>query len=159
MIRIPYNLLAKIREHSQCSYPEECCGFLLGRTLDDLKLVSEVRAASNARQDERHRRFFITSEEYQRVAIAARAKQLDIVGFYHSHPDIEACPSQFDTEHAWPWFSYIIVSVHRGKFKIVRSWVIDDERENFIEEEVYVDGSATKSAANRTSTLSNANKH
>lgn len=138
MIRISKDLLAKIHEHSRRTYPEECCGFLLGKVNDGHRLVSDVQAASNARMDERRRRFLITPDEYRQAEAASRAKQLDVVGFYHSHPDYEARPSAYDFEHAWPWFSYVIVSVNEAEPKEIRSWVINDDRRNFSEEQVLI---------------------
>lgn len=138
MIKISKDLLSEINEHGKRTYPEECCGFLLGVANERQKLVHEVQASSNALMVERQRRFLITPDEYRRTEVASRAKSLEVIGFYHSHPDYEARPSAFDLEHAWPWFSYVIVSVEQGEPTETTSWVIDDERRNFSEEKLFI---------------------
>ena len=68
----------------------------------------------------------------------ARGKRLDVVGFYHSHPDEPAVPSRYDLDHAWPTYSYIVVSVEGGKAVALRSWEMQSDRSRF-EEEVIID--------------------
>ena len=138
MIKLPKEVLTKIHKHSRRVYPEECCGFLLGQVNDGHKLVSEIQTASNARTEERRRRFLITADEYRQVEAGSRGKQLEVVGFYHSHPDQKARPSAYDLEYAWPWFSYLIVSVEQREPKEVSSWVVDDDRRNFSEEQILI---------------------
>ncbi len=138
MIKLPRSLLTEIYGHSQRAYPEECCGFLLGRSSDGQRLVIQTQPTSNARMDDRQRRFLINPDEYLRTEAESEAKDLEIIGFYHSHPDHEARPSSYDFENAWPWFSYVIVSVTRGNPKEVTSWVVDDDRRKFTEEPVLI---------------------
>ncbi|MEE9187253.1 MAG: M67 family metallopeptidase, partial [Bacteroidota bacterium] len=90
---MPRSLLTEIYGHSQRAYPEECCGFLLGRSSDGQRLVIQTQPTSNARIDERQRRFLINPDEYLRTEAESKAKDLEIIGFYHSHPDHEARPS------------------------------------------------------------------
>ena len=92
---------------------------------------------SNAREEEAKRnRFLIRPEELMRGEKYAREKSLDVVGFYHSHPDDRAVPSQYDLEHAWPTYSYIVVSVQNGHAVDLRSWEMEDDRSRFNEEEI-----------------------
>jgi proteasome lid subunit RPN8/RPN11 len=128
----------EIRRHGEGEYPYECCGLLLGRIeADGRKTVVEIYAVSNAREEEaRHNRSLITPEEYLRGERHARARGLDVVGNYHSHPDHSAVPSQFDLEHAWPTWSYVIVSVREGRASDVRSWEMEADRSRFNEEEM-----------------------
>ena len=124
-----------IREHGERDYPHECCGLLIGRFGDGLKVVSEVFPISNAREEEHKRnRFLIHPEELQRGEQHARERDLDVVGFYHSHPDVEARPSTYDLEHAWPTYSYVIVSVCQANAQEVRSWQLKPDRSQFDEE-------------------------
>jgi proteasome lid subunit RPN8/RPN11 len=124
-----------IREHGERDYPHECCGLLIGRFSDGLKVVSEVFPISNAREEEHKRnRFLIHPEELQRGEQHASERDLDVVGFYHSHPDVEARPSTYDLEHAWPTYSYVIVSVCKGNAREVRSWELKPDRSQFDEE-------------------------
>jgi proteasome lid subunit RPN8/RPN11 len=126
-----------IREHGELDYPHECCGFLIGGFRDGLKVVAEVFPISNAREEEHKRnRFLIRPEELLRGEQHARERGLDVVGFYHSHPDAEARPSSYDLEHAWPTYSYIIVSVCEGSAREVRSWELRPDRSQFEEETI-----------------------
>ncbi len=128
--------LAAIERHAAADYPEECCGFLLGRTEGDRVLVSRVLAAGNERSESRHNRFVIGPEVVLRAQRAARGEGLDVVGYYHSHPDHPARPSEFDREHAWPGLSYLIVGVAGGRPSEVRSWRLADDRSGFSEEPI-----------------------
>ncbi|MAE64537.1 MAG: hypothetical protein CMJ18_09735 [Phycisphaeraceae bacterium] len=133
---LPLQLLPEhdrtIREHGERAFPHECCGFLLGRDRDDGREVVEVAAALNSRGElELHNRFTIEPEAFMRADRAARAAGLDILGFYHSHPDAPSRPSQYDLEHAWPVYSYVIVSVAGGAADELTSWVLRDDRSRF----------------------------
>ncbi|HEX8634246.1 MAG TPA: M67 family metallopeptidase [Pyrinomonadaceae bacterium] len=129
-----------IRRHGEAEYPEECCGLLLGRIEADggrQKTVVEVYPVSNAREDEaRHHRSLILPGEYVRGEREARARGLEVVGNYHSHPDHPAEPSAFDLAHAWPTWSYIIVAVSAGRARDLRSWEMRADRSRFDEEEI-----------------------
>src|SRR5438045_6920980 len=103
MITISTQRVEEIRRHGVKDYPYECCGLLLGRYGPEGKIVNETYPISNAREESAKRnRFLITPEELMRGERYARGKDLEVVGFYHSHPDSPAEPSQYDLEHAWP---------------------------------------------------------
>jgi proteasome lid subunit RPN8/RPN11 len=133
-ISMTHTALHKIRVHAMEAYPEECCGILVGTAGETGKEVFDVVRIGNARGENRTRRFLITPEEYRRGEAAAAAEGLGVMGFYHSHPDHPARPSQFDLEHAWPWCSYVIVAVEAGISAAVRSWVLKEDRSGFDEE-------------------------
>ena len=93
----------------------------------------------NAREDaEQYHRFRIESEDLMRAEHAARAQGKDVLGCYHSHPDHPARPSDYDREHALPFYSYIITAVEQGKAALMTSWVLADDRSVFIEEKIGV---------------------
>ena len=140
MIELPAQLEHEIAAHGERDYPYECCGLLLGRfNEDDTKTVTETYPISNAREEEaKHNRFLIRPEELMRGERAAKTKNLEVVGFYHSHPDHPAVPSQYDLDHAWPVYSYIVVSVITGKTRELRSWEMESDRSHFRAEEVIV---------------------
>jgi proteasome lid subunit RPN8/RPN11 len=94
---------------------------------------------TNERQDSRHNRFLIHPETVLAAHKEARGLGLDVVGYYHSHPDHPAQPSEFDREHAWPGLSYVIVAVRNGRAEEARSWRLSDDRERFGEEEMAVE--------------------
>jgi proteasome lid subunit RPN8/RPN11 len=127
----------EMRTHGERDYPFECCGLMLGRFEDGRKQVIETYAISNAREEAAKRnRFLIRPEELMRGEKYAREKALDVVGFYHSHPDEVAVPSQYDLEHAWPTYSYIVVAVEQGRAVDIRSWEMESDRSRFNKEEI-----------------------
>ncbi len=126
-----------IRGHAQRAYPHECCGFLLGRDDDQARRIVRVVEAQNDRGDSQlHNRFTITPEAFMRVDKAARAEKLDVLGFYHSHPNAPARPSTYDLEYAWPVYSYIIVAVADGKSAKMTCWLLRDDRGRFDEQPI-----------------------
>ena len=127
----------EMREHGERDYPFECCGLMLGRFDDGRKKIVETYPISNAREEAAKRnRFLIRPKELMRGEKYAREKGLDVVGFYHSHPDDVAVPSQYDLEHAWPTYSYIVVAVEKGHAADLRSWEMETDRSRFEEEEI-----------------------
>jgi proteasome lid subunit RPN8/RPN11 len=154
VLRLNQTQLAAIREHGAREYPNECCGALLGTANGTSKEVKEIVPLKNLRFDlaraqellpvddpsgetERNR-FLVDPLEQLRVEKDARARSLDIVGYYHSHPDHPARPSSYDREHAWPWYSYVIVSVELGAAKDLTCWVLEENRSGFNSEPVEV---------------------
>lgn len=137
MIRVPKEQLMEIREHGVRDYPYECCGLLLGRFREDGKIVHETYPISNAREESAKRnRFLITPEELMKGERYARSRDLEVVGFYHSHPDSPAVPSKYDLDHAWPTYSYIIVSTGEGQSSDLFSWEQEPDRSRFNQEQV-----------------------
>ncbi len=117
-------------------YPYECCGFLIGSSAAGGKEVDRVQIAENRRFDSPANRYLITPEQFQEIEKGLRTGGGEIVGFFHSHPDVEACPSGYDLEHAWPWYSYVIVSVRNGSSEGFASWRLEDDRSCFLKEEI-----------------------
>lgn len=138
MILVNENLLQGIREHGVRDYPYECCGLLLGRfEATGTKVVNEIYPISNAREDNAKRnRFLIRPEELIKGESYANKKGLDVVGFYHSHPDSPAVPSGYDLDHAWPTYSYIIVSTAFEKSGDLFSWEMEEDRSKFNPEQL-----------------------
>lgn len=131
----------RIAEESRRAYPGECCGFLLGSRRGGGARVTEVRPAPNAGEEGAGaRRFRIAPELLLRAHREADARGLEVVGFYHSHPDAEARPSALDREHAWPGYSYLIVGVAAGVPRELRSWRMEALGGAFGEEAVADDG-------------------
>ena len=126
-----------IRKHGEETYPHECCGVLLGRFEDDdTRVVTSTARAGNTRVDSAHNRYNIDPKELVRIQREGRERGEDIIGFYHSHPDHPARPSEYDREHAWPWYSYVIVSVAAGEPRDISSWQLTDDRSAFQPEEI-----------------------
>jgi proteasome lid subunit RPN8/RPN11 len=134
----------EIAAHGERDYPYECCGLLLGRFAEQgNKVVVETHPISNAREETAKRnRFLIRPDELLRGEKYAAARELDVIGFYHSHPDHPAVPSRYDLEHAWPLYSYIVVAVHDGVKKDFRSWEMEPDRTRFTEELICIESAA-----------------
>lgn len=132
-LRLPEALADEIRRHGEAAYPAECCGALIGRMDGASKEVLRLAAAVNRRTDDPHR-YLIAPDDLRRLEAATRAEGLEIVGYYHSHPDHPAAPSGFDAEHAWPWYSYLIVRIDRGRGAELASWVLDDDQPRMLPE-------------------------
>ena len=141
-MQINFNVgdLEKIRKHSEVDYPNECCGFLLGNTMNGTRTIIKIKPVVNTREQENlYNRYLIPPEEYMRIERQAREEELEMIGIYHSHPDAEARPSQYDIDHSWPFYSYVIVSVKNKNAVTMTSWRLKDDRSAFDEEDIIVD--------------------
>lgn len=128
----------EIRAHGAEDYPNECCGFLVGRTDGEDVLVLRTVRAVNLREDSPRNRFEIDPGDMVKTDKAARRDGLGVVGFYHSHPDAPARPSEFDREHAWPGYCYVIVSVQNGLPKEMQNWRLAEDGKTFTEDEIVI---------------------
>ena len=126
-----------IRAHGRETFPHECCGALLGAD----GVVGAAVPLPNTTEEGPRRRFLVRPGDYQQAEKAATAAGRDLLGFYHSHPDHPAEPSQYDLDHAWPSFSYVIVSVMAGEPADLRSWTLREDRSAFEEESLTVQSS------------------
>lgn len=149
-LRISQELAERIGQHGAETFPHECCGALLGRDsafaesgeAGASRDVLELFPLVNRRDDSPRNRFAVTAEDVLEAEKAARKQGLDVVGWYHSHPDHPARPSQFDREHAWPWYSYVIVSVMSGKPADMTSWRLNDDRRDYTPERIEISNRA-----------------
>lgn len=132
------DLAADIRTHGAETYPRECCGALLGREDEAGREVMHLLPLANRREDAPYNRFSIAAADVRAAEQAARARGIALLGWYHSHPDHPARPSAYDLEHAWPWYSYLILSVEGGRPQQMASWRLADDRRQFLPEELRV---------------------
>ena len=149
-LNINHEIAERIRQHGAETFPHECCGALLGRDgafAEDpaaqggaSREVLELFPLVNRRDDSPRNRFAVTAEDVLEAEKAARQHGLDVVGWYHSHPDHPARPSQFDRDHAWPWYSYVIVSVMSGAPAEMTSWRLNDDRQDYTPERIEIRG-------------------
>ena len=137
MLELKQEHIKAIKAHAEADYPHECGGLLLGHlAIDNAKTVVETLPMENTADVEtRHDRVLIDPRALMLANKNAREKGLDVIGYYHSHPDDEAVPSQFDLDHALPVWSYIIVSVRNRKAVGWNSWEMENDRSKFNKEE------------------------
>jgi proteasome lid subunit RPN8/RPN11 len=146
LLKLHSHHLQAIQTHAENTYPEECCGLLLGQRRGEVKILIEVLPTQNSWNDDAADAFQCidssvqrSSSKANRFSIApivmlkaqkdARDRNLDIIGIYHSHPDHPAVPSEFDRAIAWQQYSYIIVSVLQRKACDLKSWSLDDDHQ------------------------------
>ena len=125
-----------IHDHAKQVYPEECAGALVGMDTGEMKVVIDVWRAENTHEEERSRRFLIDPLKIKEFEERAAERDMDVLGFYHSHPDHPAEPSEYDREHAWPNYSYLIASVGDEGVEELRSWVLKEDRSGYDEEPI-----------------------
>ena len=138
--------LERIEKEGVASYPNECCGMLLGKEKDGRKIIAEILPLKNARDDSPRNRFLILPEDFLMGEREARSRGLDIIGFYHSHPDHFAQPSEYDRAHAWPWYTYLILGVNGGVAGALTGWQLTEDRSQFLQEDLRVSGGGTTEA-------------
>ena len=145
MLILTTDLETNIKNEGETAYPNECCGILIGEvTGKDEKIAKLAQPIINASEDdEQYHRFLIKPEDIMEAERTTRKANLDVIGFYHSHPDHPAKPSDYDKEHALPFYSYVIVSVEKGSAKEMTSWELTADRANFIPEKIFIERSKT----------------
>jgi proteasome lid subunit RPN8/RPN11 len=139
-IGMSHELAEGIRRHGAETFPFECCGAMLGRDAEagNSREVLDLFPLVNRRDDSPRNRFAVTAEDVRDAEKAARQRGLNVIGWYHSHPDHPARPSEFDREHAWPWYSYVIVSVMDGAPAEMTSWRLNDDRLAYSPESILI---------------------
>jgi len=132
-----------IRAHGEETYPHECCGALVGSE----GRVQHAVALPNTTEEGPRRRFLVRPSDYQMAERKATELGGDLLGFYHSHPDHPARPSQYDLDHAWPNFAYIIVAVASGKAQQMTVWWLQEDRSRFDEGPLHGDENSDSNSA------------
>jgi proteasome lid subunit RPN8/RPN11 len=131
----------QIEREGSAAYPNECCGAILGKDMpggnSQRRIVQRLEPLKNSfSADEQFHRFSLDPAELMRLEKQATEWKLTVQGFYHSHPDHPARPSEYDRTHAWPFYSYVIVAIAKGKPADMTSWQLDASTEQFVPEEI-----------------------
>jgi proteasome lid subunit RPN8/RPN11 len=134
-LRLGDGVGAAIRRHGEETFPHECCGALVGAD----GLVRAAVPLPNTTEEGPRRRFLVRPSDYRLAEQRAGELGGDLLGFYHSHPDHPARPSQFDLDHAWPTFAYIIVAVASGDAREMTVWFLKEDRSSFDEGDLHGD--------------------
>jgi proteasome lid subunit RPN8/RPN11 len=138
MIQIDSAAWHAMIEHARAAYPRECCGMMLGSMNGDQRLVTEAVACQNVYDGDQSDRFRIDEKEQMRIQKRADGSGMDVVGFFHSHPDCDAYFSSTDLANSWPWYSNVVMSVQKGRFDHARSFTVNlDQTEAQPEELVH----------------------
>ena len=141
MIKIPASLLREIYDHTEESYPYECCGLMIGTTdKEQNHTVHAFRTCKNLNKERARDRYLMDPLDQLRVQREFDNSPWDIVGIYHSHPDHPSRPSVTDTDGAYEGYSYVIISVQKGTVASANSWVLNDVEKKFYEEPLLTEG-------------------
>jgi proteasome lid subunit RPN8/RPN11 len=136
MIRIESDPWAAMVAHARETYPNECCGAMLGSTLDDGKVVRESIRLQNAFEGPQAARYELRPEDLLAADKAARDRNLELIGIYHSHPDCDAYFSQTDLKNSCPWYSFVVISIQKGEFHHANSWLPNFDQTEAAKEEL-----------------------
>lgn len=147
MLRISQGHLSSIRRSAEKWYPKECCGVLLGKLVEGERIVSEIVSCTNIAEGDQRARYHIDPAELIDIQKRARDAGLDIIGFFHSHPDHPAVASKTDLREAL-WFanSYLIVEVTKGRAGEIGSFVLcgtDEQDKRFDPEQISISDAAS----------------
>ena len=141
-LTLPSALRQRIEEEGAAAYPNECCGILVGRDVkgsrgEVRRIVDRLEPGRNVfAAEEQYHRFSIDARDLMRAERTAADAGLLVLGFYHSHPDHPARPSETDRQAAWPFYSYVIVSIANREPADMTSWVLDEQTETFTRQEI-----------------------
>jgi proteasome lid subunit RPN8/RPN11 len=136
MIRIERGPWAAMVAHARETYPNECCGAMLGTIGDETKVVREVMPLENAYAGAQAARYELRPEDLLAADKAARARNLELIGIYHSHPDCDAYFSSTDLKNSCPWYSFVVLSIRKGEFDHANSWLPNFEQTEAAKEEL-----------------------
>src|SRR5262245_50609638 len=138
-INLSADYLRQIESHGESTYPNEGAGFLLGSTGDNRVQVVHLLPIENKREAEaQYNRYELSPQDFAKAEMEAEKRTLSLVGVFHSHPDHPARPSEFDREHAWPNFAYLITSIRQGKAEFTTAWRLRADRTAFDEDTITV---------------------
>jgi proteasome lid subunit RPN8/RPN11 len=131
----------QIENEGMAAYPNECCGAMLGKDVTEnggvRRIVQRLEPLANAfSAEEQYHRFSLDARDLMRLEKLAGELKMAVLGFYHSHPDHPAKPSEYDRQHAWPYYSYVIIAIEKRKPVDLTSWQLDEATEQFTKEEV-----------------------
>ena len=138
MIKIEPAAWEVMVSHARSTYPNECCGAMIGSIDGDRKTVQVAVALENAFTGAQGARYELRQEDLLKADAEARRQGMDLIGIFHSHPDSPNNPSDYDRDWAQPFFSYIITSIYAAKAVQSRSWLLSEDRTHFDEEEIKI---------------------
>ncbi len=139
MLRIPKDVMNAIQGHMEETYPHECCGLIIGTIEGQARVAATSWRCGNLNKERAVDRYELDPKDMLAAQKEFQDGLLDIIGIYHSHPDHPSRPSEFDTDHAWVGWSYMIGSVEKGKVGPVQSWELNESEHRFDEERIEIE--------------------
>jgi proteasome lid subunit RPN8/RPN11 len=136
MIRIESEPWAEMVAHARETYPNECCGAMLGSTDGEQKAVRIAIRLRNAFEGAQAARYELRPEDLLAADKAARERNMDLIGIYHSHPDCDAYFSKTDLQNSCPWYSFVVLSIQKGEFHHANSWLPNVDQTDAAKEEL-----------------------
>ena len=136
MIRIEHEPWAAMVAHARETYPNECCGAMLGSVDDSRKVVRAALPLDNAFEGAQATRYLLRPEDLLAADRAARERRMELIGIYHSHPDCDAYFSETDLKNSCPWYSFVVLSIRNGEFHHATSWLPNVEQTEAAKEEL-----------------------
>ncbi|MCX6622743.1 MAG: M67 family metallopeptidase [Acidobacteria bacterium] len=139
MISIANDAWDEMVGHARSTYPDECCGAMLGNSDGETKRVDVAIRLKNSFEGERSDRYELRPEDLLQAEKEARAQKRDLIGIYHSHPDCDAYFSQTDLKNSCPWYSFVVLSIRKGEFDHANSWLPDADQTRADREELVIE--------------------
>ena len=136
MIQIQPEAWQLMVSHAQATYPNECCGAMLGTVDGDVKTVKVGVAIENAFTGVQHERYELRPEDLLKADREARSRGMDLIGIFHSHPDCDAYFSKTDLKNSCPWYSFVVLSIYKGQFHHANSFLPNAEQTEAPKEEL-----------------------
>ena len=136
MIRIASEPWAEMVAHARETYPNECCGAMLGSTDGEQKVVRVAQPLQNAFEGAQAARYELRPADLLAADKAARERRMDLIGIYHSHPDCDAYFSKTDLQNSCPWYSFVVLSIQKGEFHHANSWLPNFDQTEAAKEEL-----------------------
>ena len=136
-LRLPSAMVDEMVAQAFDELPNECCGIMYGRDTVEGRVVDRLEAVPNVFDEtERYHRFSISPKQLMEAEKKAGDEDRLVLGFYHSHPDHPARPSEYDRQHAWPFYSYVIVSIAKREPVDMTSWLLDEKTQTFSRQDI-----------------------
>ena len=136
MIRIESKPWEAMVSHARQTYPNECCGAMLGSIDGAEKMVRAALPLENAFEGQQSTRYELRPQDLLAADRAARERQMELIGIYHSHPDCDAYFSQTDLRNSCPWYSFVVLSIQKSEFHHANSWLPNPEQTEAVREEL-----------------------
>ncbi len=136
MLSIESRPFAEMKAHAEATYPNECVGAMIGTTTDGNKVVESALQLENSAEGSQRAYYQLSPDHLMKADRAAREQGKEMIGIYHSHPDGDAYFSETDLKNSCPWYSFVVLSIQKGKFDHANSWLPDADQSHADKEEL-----------------------